>query len=398
MEPVLSIVIPTRNRLATLRRTVESWLRHWSRAPFELVVVDDGSEDGTGEYLVSEAAREPRLRALMQPASGPALARNRAIAESRGCYLLFAGDDIRPGEGLADGHVAAHEGPRAPRFVLGRTDWDPERPITGVMRHVTGFGGQQFRYDYLRDRERLGFKYFYGSNLSLRRSELDTLAEPFDPSFGGAALEDTDLGYRLLARRRGIEYRRGLLAFHDHPYDAVAFAERQQRVGRATAVLFAKHPGIASEFGAAELAKACATAERARSRGSLATLGELDEAERRIAEWLGPRGDSRDRRLDRVYLGYFWYHQAKGMVEAQVPPSDRAPVLGALMGRALACPLAAAAEGDASSTAAEDERLGLLARRLAGAAGRRRVGACLRWRLAVWLRERHHAACLRRAG
>ena len=389
MTTVLSIVIPTRNRVATLRRTIEGWLRHESRASFELVVVDDGSEDATGSYLAAEASREPRLRALRQAASGPAQARNRAIAEARGRYLLLAGDDVRPGEGLVDGHVAAHEVPGAPRFVLGRTDWDPERPITPVMRHVTGLGGQQFRYDYLRDGERLGFKYFYGSNLSLRRSELEPLAEPFDPAFGGAALEDADLGLRLMGSRPEIGYRSGLKAWHDHFHDVASFCERQRRVGRATAVLFAKHPGIAAGFGAGELETARVVA-KGQAPGTAMAREEVAEAEGWLAGWLGSFGQSQARWPGRICLGLFWYHQAKGMVEAEGPVSADAALLGVLMGRALACPLRSALRDPACPSSGEKRAgLGRLAERLAAASGRGRL-SCLRWWLSVRGRETYH--------
>jgi glycosyltransferase involved in cell wall biosynthesis len=235
MRPALSVIIPTRNRVATLGRTLEAWRGHESGAPFEVVVVDDGSEDRTFEALTAAAAKDPRLRCLHQDGSGPAAARNRALASSTGEIVLFTGDDIRPGAGLVEGHVAAHAAKEAARFILGRTEWDDERPVTPVMRHITGFGGQQFRYAYLRDGLRLGFKYFYGSNLSVARQTLGATSGPFDASFRGAALEDADLGYRLMNRRQEIGYKADLLAFHDHPYDVAGFAARQRRVGLATA-------------------------------------------------------------------------------------------------------------------------------------------------------------------
>jgi len=398
MPPVLSVIIPTRNRRKTLQRTIESWIRHECRVPFELVVVDDGSEDGTGEYLAAEAAREPRLRVSRQPHAGPAQARNRAIAEARGTYLLLGGDDIRPGEGLVDGHVAALEAPRPARFVLGRTEWDPERPVTPVMRHVTGFGAQQFRYDYLRNGQRLGFKYFYGSNLSLRRAELAALAEPFDPAFGGAALEDADLGYRLMGPRRDIEYRAGLQAWHDHPYELAGFAQRQYRVGRATAALFAKHPEIAPEFGEREVITAFESAASVRRRGDrVMSPAEVAEAEKQLLASLATVEHLGHRWQERIYLGLFWYLQAKGMVETKIPAPEIALVLGALLGRALYCPLRSALR-DPGCSLPSDTRAALdgLTVRLASARGGGRPRGCLRWWLSIRARELSYVLRVRR--
>ena len=398
MPPVLSVIIPTRNRRETLQRTIQAWIRHECRVPFELVVVDDGSEDGTSEYLAAEAVHEPRLRVSRQAHAGPAQARNRAIAEARGTYLLLVGDDVRPGEGFLDGHVAAHEGPRPPRFVLGRIEWDPERPVTPIMRHVTGFGGQQFRYDYLRNGQRLGFKYFYSSNLSLRRDELDALAEPFDPAFGGAALEDADLGYRLMGRGRHIEYRAGLVAWHDHPYDLAGFARRQHLVGRSTAILFAKHPGIAPEFGGQEVMAAIASATSPRRRGEgVMSPGEVEDAEAQILASLATVEHLSHPWQERIYMGLFWYFQAKGMAETRVPASEVAPVLGVLMGRAMACSLRSALR-DPTCSLPSDTRATLdrLTLRLASASRGGRLPGCLRWWLSIRARELLYARRVRR--
>lgn len=369
-------------------------MRHECRVPFELAVVDDGSEDGSWEYLTARAAREPRLRVSRQPHAGPAQARNRAIAEARGTYLLLGGDDVRPGKGLVDGHVAAHDVPHPPRFVLGRTAWDPERPVTPVMRHVTGFGGQQFRYAYLRDGQRLGFKYFYGSNLSFRREELAALAEPFDPAFGGAALEDAGLGYRLMGSRRDIEYRAGLLAWHDHPYDIAGFARRQHRVGLSTAILFARHPEIGSDFGGRQVTAAIESAASLGRHGAeVMSPGDVAGAERLLLQSLATVEHLSHRWQERVYLGAFWYFQAKGMVEARAGATAAAPALGILMSRALTCSLRSALRDGGCRLPAE-ARAGLeqlCAQLVRAHVGESRLVRCVRWWLTVRLRELQYA-------
>ncbi len=394
MEPALSVVIPTRNRRAILQRTLDGYLRHEAQVPFEVVVADDGSDDATVEYLASASAREPRLRVVRQAHAGPAQARNRAIAEARGRYLLLAGDDVRPAEGLVDGHVAAHEGKDSPGPVLGRIDWDPERLVTPVMKHISGLGGQQFRYPYLREGQRLGFKYFYGSNLSFRRGDIEALTGPFDPAFGDAALEDVDLGYRMMGFRREIEYRPRLLAWHDHPYDVAGFANRQYRVGRSTPILFARHPEIESDFGGDLVATAIGIATSLISRGGAAVspadvagaegrlLASLASAEHRSSRWQG-----------RVYLGVFWYFQAKGMVESQVEAAVAAPALAVLMSRALTCALRGLLR-DPTCGLTSEARADLA--QLCAWLERNRVvvgqfGSCLRWWLEVRLREVRYA-------
>lgn len=394
MRPVLSVIIPTRNRAATLRRTLEAWRTHDARETFEVVVVDDGSEDGTPEVLRAARDVDPRVRRFRQDPAGPATARNLAIAHAHGDLVLFTGDDIRPAPGLIDGHAEAHREPRAARFILGRTEWDDERPVTPVMRHIAGFGGQQFRYAYLQDRERLGFKYFYGSNLSALRATLAEAEGPFDASFRGAALEDADLGYRLMGGRQDIGYRASLVALHDHPYDVRSFAARQHRVGLATAAFAAKHPEVAGEFGWNVVSAAI---EASRSRVGDASLDDIGVAEGHLLDGLDGAPDQAHRILDRLYAGLFWYFQARGIAEARVATGELAGVLGRLMRDALACPLRAAARARGTSAADAAGALALASARLAGLAGPQGAASCLRQEIAARARAWRYARLARRS-
>lgn len=89
--PAISVIMPVYNRADTVGRAVASVLRQ-SFADFELIVVDDGSIDGTADVL--RAITDPRLRliALEQNVGGNA-ARNRGINESRAELLTFLDSD-----------------------------------------------------------------------------------------------------------------------------------------------------------------------------------------------------------------------------------------------------------------------------------------------------------------
>ena len=85
------MITPTRNRADFLPRAVHSVLTQ-THSRLELVVVDDGSEDATHEYLSS--VRDPRLRIISQTPQGVAAARNAGIAQSNGeCIALLDSDD-----------------------------------------------------------------------------------------------------------------------------------------------------------------------------------------------------------------------------------------------------------------------------------------------------------------
>lgn len=88
-QPTFSVVIPTYNRLNLLKRTLSSvhWQRHKN---YEVIVVDDGSTDGTREWLLTQ--RE-RVRGITQENGGPGAARNVGIREARGDYVAFLDSD-----------------------------------------------------------------------------------------------------------------------------------------------------------------------------------------------------------------------------------------------------------------------------------------------------------------
>src|SRR5574337_278681 len=88
---LFSIVIPTYNRVDLLARTLDSvWRQLFT--DFEVVVVDDGSSDGTQAYLRSLG---DRIRVVQQANSGPGAARNAGIRTARGKYVaLLDSDDL----------------------------------------------------------------------------------------------------------------------------------------------------------------------------------------------------------------------------------------------------------------------------------------------------------------
>ena len=88
-SPLVSVVIPTFNRAATIVRAVESVLQQTYR-PLELIVVDDGSTDGTSEVLQAYGKAVVYVR---QDNAGPAAARNRGIRESQGDMVAFLDSD-----------------------------------------------------------------------------------------------------------------------------------------------------------------------------------------------------------------------------------------------------------------------------------------------------------------
>jgi glycosyltransferase involved in cell wall biosynthesis len=281
-----SVVIPSYQRKETLRLVLAAWENQQpADLDFELVVVDDGSQDGTADFLAAWRPRRYNFRFARQENSGPAQARNHALQMADGDLVLFTGDDIEPTPHLLEEHLKGHLQHDDPRVaILGLTRW-PDKPpftetsngsstdpntaaqgamitapmitasmttapmitapmITATMRHIDGPGAQQFSYRFFEDGGEYDFRHLYTSNISLRRTLLDLEPTGFCTDFPAAAFEDAEFGYRLATHGLRIIYHQKAVAWHHHPYDARAFYRRQQRCGNMAFVLYKKLPEL----------------------------------------------------------------------------------------------------------------------------------------------------------
>lgn len=245
--PEVSVVIPTHNRLPVLTEVLSALVRQEGAPPFEVVVVDDGSTDGTAEWLRSRSF-DLTLRVFSQENRGPAAARNTGVAVSAGRWVAFLGDDTVPAVGWLAAHRATHrrhgDGPHL--AVIGYTGWHPRMRLNPFLRYINDHG-LQFGYALIRDPEDVPFNFFYTSNLSLSRELL--LAEPFDLRFPYAAWEDIEVAYRLKKRGLHLVYESTARVAHDHPTDLARFAARQERAGYCAVVFYRLHPELGAFLG-----------------------------------------------------------------------------------------------------------------------------------------------------
>lgn len=92
MKPMVSVIVPVYNAEQTLRRCVTSILEQ-QFTDLELLLVDDGSTDASGEICDEFAARDARVTVLHQENAGVSAARNHALDQANGTYLQFLDSD-----------------------------------------------------------------------------------------------------------------------------------------------------------------------------------------------------------------------------------------------------------------------------------------------------------------
>ena len=242
-----SVIMPTFERTDVLERTLRAYLALAPMDETEILVVDDGSSGATATLLATiTASSGGRMRTWRQVNAGPGAARNRALREARGEFVLFAGDDVIPAPGLLEAHAAAHarwggavDGARAEIAVLGRIRWHADLLVTPFMRWLEE-SGTQFAFGRVASGDLLPPTMFYTSNLSIRRAVLPP--QPvFDERFRHACWEDVDLGMRLARAGVRLRFAPEAEAWHWHPTDLALARERAERVGYYRALLEKKH-------------------------------------------------------------------------------------------------------------------------------------------------------------
>jgi glycosyltransferase involved in cell wall biosynthesis len=239
----LSVIVCTRDRRPSLLRCLKSITESadasaWT-AEIEIVVVDDGSQDGAAEAVQALAAEDRRtaVRLVRQPPLGLSAARNTGVANARGSLLAFIDDDCIASPTYVAELIDRFAGERelvlrGGRVLLG----DPlDAPLT--INPSTQTERLDRRFD-------VG-GFILGCNMAMRREALDRLG-PFDERLGaGSSLrsgEDTDLIIRAVSNDIAVEFTGDMTVHHFHgrrTREQVLHAQRNYNIGNGA--LMAKH-------------------------------------------------------------------------------------------------------------------------------------------------------------
>ncbi len=229
-KPRFSVIVPAYNAASTIgvcldalsRQTVPSDL-------YEVIVVDDGSTDGTAEI-----ARRCGARVISQPNAGPAAARNRGVEAARGEILLFTDADCEP----TPDWIAA---------FAGALDANPDAVgakgtyLSRQREVVARFTQMEYeeRYSRMDGRDRIDFVDTYSAAY---RREAFLKAGGFETKFPTASVEDQELSFRMARLGYRMIYVPEARVYHIHNRTIGAYWRRKFLIGYWKALVIRRFP------------------------------------------------------------------------------------------------------------------------------------------------------------
>ncbi|HAG83219.1 MAG TPA: family 2 glycosyl transferase [Cyanobacteria bacterium UBA12227] len=235
-----SIVIPTYNRLPILQKCLRAIEQQRLRddsiiTGYEVILVDDGSTDGTLEWLTFNNHEFPHVRSLSQDHQGPAAARNLGVESAKGDTIIFIDSDLVVTEYFLQAHADA--------LVKGEQELGSDRLFTyGWVINTCNFDNPTSEPYKVTD---FSAAYFATGNVAIARKWLEKVGL-FDTRFQLYGWEDLELGVRL--KQLGLKLIKcpAAVGYHWHPpfnLDQIPrMIDREIQRGRMGVLFYQKHP------------------------------------------------------------------------------------------------------------------------------------------------------------
>lgn len=241
---LLSVVMPTCNKKELLARSLQALLNQRLSDSWEIVVVDDGSEDGTADFLAALQERHEDLIRIVSPGfnSGRAKARNLGVRSARGEWIVFLDDDIVVPAGLLQAHLNCLAGCEH-RGTIGLVRTAPEVIDAAHFHYLDTRGVAKVVSD------RVPARYFVTQNAAVPRGAFLAVGG-FDERFSSYGFEDMELAFRL-EDAQGLVFHavREPVPVHVHHHTLDQYLAKKRECGRDSLSLLARlHPGRLREM------------------------------------------------------------------------------------------------------------------------------------------------------
>ena len=223
----VSVIVPAYNAAQTLPGCIDALLNQtFDRSRYEVIIVDDGSTDGT-----AQVADRPGIRLVRQAHAGPAAARNAGIGWARGDLLLFTDADCEP----AGDWIEAMARPFTDTQVMGCKGVYRTRQRGLLPRFVQAEYEEKYRpmmradsIDFI-DTYSAGYRRSVFENAGLFAEDI-------------LAAEDAEFSFRLAQRGYRLVFNPQAVVYHTHAASLVHYLRRKFRFGRWRARVYLLYP------------------------------------------------------------------------------------------------------------------------------------------------------------
>jgi cellulose synthase/poly-beta-1,6-N-acetylglucosamine synthase-like glycosyltransferase len=233
----ISVIVPAYQAAVVLPNCLGA-LQHQTidRSQYEIIVVDDGSTDGTADVAEQALRNFPAVQVIRAEHGGPAHARNLGARSAQGDLLLFTDADCEPAQDWIEHFARAFVEPS----ISGAKGTYATRQRSFIARFVQQ--EYQERYDHTRRQAAIDFIDTYSA--AYRRSAF-TDNDGFDVSFSTASVEDQEFSFRLVEHGYHLVFVPEAKVYHRHNTTLTRYFRRKYNIGYWKMYLLERHPGKA---------------------------------------------------------------------------------------------------------------------------------------------------------
>ena len=239
----VSVVIPTFNRKLILKKcllSLENQLLNNRITSYEIIVIDDGSTDGTTNWIEANKKILPHVVLYEQSHGGPALARNLGVLKSKNEIIIFIDSDLVVVNNFLINHVD--------KLCNYWKNYNKNCFTYGSVINTSNFENPEKEKHKITD---ISFAYFATGNVAISR-ELLLKVGLFDSSFSLYGWEDLELGERLKQFGTKLLKCPEAKGFHWHPpfqYDQInSLVKKESERAKMALIFFNKHPNLRVRF------------------------------------------------------------------------------------------------------------------------------------------------------
>ncbi|WP_040335490.1 glycosyltransferase, partial [Candidatus Magnetobacterium casense] len=226
----VSVIVPAYNAAATIGRCMDGLFgQTFDRNDYEVIVVDDGSEDATVEVMEGLP-----IKLYQQPNRGPASARNLGARHASGDILLFTDSDCVCDQAWIQEMVRTLD---CPDVIAAKGVYrNAQRSLTSRFAQVEF----EERYELLKNAQYIDMVDTYCA--AIRRDVFEAIGG-FDEGFPCANNEDTELSYRLSAAGYKMVFNPNAVVYHlNHPASVLKYARQKFWRGYWRMIVYKRYP------------------------------------------------------------------------------------------------------------------------------------------------------------